>query len=148
MNKFLFLLSVVLFVFACERGENETKISSYGGTKSHNNGQNCMSCHKSGGKGEGWFTAAGSIYKKDFASPSPNCTILLYTAPGGAGSLKTVIESDALGNFYTTEKIDFSQGLYPAVKNSSDSIRYMGTYTTTGQCNSCHGVSNDKIWVY
>ena len=55
----IFLAVAVMAMFAihsCEKNENEneTKISSYNSTESHKEGQNCMTCHKSGGSGEGW----------------------------------------------------------------------------------------------
>jgi hypothetical protein len=52
---------------------------------------------------------------------------------------------DAFGNFYTTENIDFGNGLYASVEGNS-STKNMVSSITTGQCNSCHGISTDKIW--
>jgi hypothetical protein len=51
----LFISLMILFISSCKKNENETKISSNGDSESHNMGQNCMSCHVSGEKGEGWF---------------------------------------------------------------------------------------------
>ena len=47
-----------------EKGASVTNISAAGKTESHNMGQNCMNCHKSGGEGEGWFNAAGTVYNE------------------------------------------------------------------------------------
>ena len=55
------------------------------------------------------------------------------------------INGDAKGNFYTTETIDFGSGLYPVLQGNN-STNKMSSSITTGQCNSCHGVSTDKIW--
>lgn len=125
--------------------ENETKISSHGDDQSHNLGQNCMNCHKQGGSGEGWFTIAGTIYDSLNSITYPNATVKLFTGPNGTGTLKYTVNADALGNFYTTEKIDFGNGLYPMVKGNVIS-NYMSSATSSGQCNSCHGISTDKIW--
>jgi mono/diheme cytochrome c family protein len=135
---------------SCEKekekeGKNETNISSKGEFESHNMGQNCMNCHKAGGEGEGWFNAAGTVYTKDGSRTNPNGTISLYTGPNATGDLKATIEVDGLGNFYTTESIDFNGGVYPSLQGSSSTM-HMSTSITSGQCNSCHGVSTDKLW--
>ena len=130
---------------SCENGENETLISSYNSTESHNAGQNCMSCHRSGGSGDGWFTVAGTVYDSAQTSTYPNATVRLYTQANGAGTVKAVVQVDGYGNFYTTEPVDFEGGLYTSAEGSSD-IKYMNSAITTGDCNSCHGVSTDRIW--
>lgn len=126
--------------------KRETEISKHGEDESHNNGRNCMDCHQTGGEGEGWFEAAGSVYKSDKASENPNGTIYLYTEPDGKGTLKYRIEVDAKGNFYTTESIDFAGGLYPVHENTNGKKQYMQAPIVSGQCQSCHNVSTDKIW--
>lgn len=138
-------IAALTVIPACEKeGENETKISAHGETESHNKGQNCMNCHKQGGEGEGWFNAAGTVYNSSFTATYPNATVRLYTGPGGTGTLKHIIEVDAKGNFFTTESIDFSAGLYPSVEGNT-ATNYMSTPTVSGQCNSCHGVSTNRI---
>ncbi len=124
---------------------NETNISASGGHESHNMSQNCMNCHKQGGEGKGWFNAAGTAYDSLLTSTYPNIIVRLYTGPDGTGTLKNTIYGDANGNFFTTEAIDFSAGLYPSVSGNS-TTKYMGSAISMGQCNSCHGVSTGKIW--
>ena len=104
-----------------------------------------MSCHRSGGSGEGWFTIAGTVYDAAKNETFSNATITLYTGPGRTGTLKATIQADKYGNFYTTENIDFENGLYTSVEGSSN-ITYMNSTLTNGQCNSCHGVNTDRIW--
>ena len=142
-------VAVMLVAQSCEKGEeNETKISRNNETESHNNGQNCMSCHKSGGPGEGHFKLAGSVYDSLLVSPKPNGFIKLYTGPNGSGTLKYTVEVDGNGNFYTTEAIDFGgSGLYPSIVGASGQQRFMGSATITGACNNCHNNTEDKIWV-
>lgn len=141
-----FLVSMmIILTVSCKKGENETNISSYGSSKSHNMGQNCMNCHKSGGEGEGWFNVAGTVYDSSFAHTLGGGTVKLYTGPGGTGTLKYTVQVDTKGNFYTTETIDFGSGLYPAIQGTSNT-HYMSATISTGQCNSCHGVSTNKIW--
>lgn len=105
-----------------------------------------MNCHKIGGKGEGWFEVAGTVYTDDLGSTYPNATVYLYTGPDGTGEQKYRIEVDALGNFFTTENIEFGSGLYPAVE-SANGIEYMESTTVSGACNGCHGVTEDLISV-
>jgi len=145
------LVIVAIFFMAavaCEKEgvENVTNISSYNSDKSHHMGENCMNCHSSGGPGEGWFTVAGTVYQNDKTTPYPNATIRLYTGPGGTGDLKATVEVDGKGNFYTTEPIDFGNGLYMSAEGDTET-KYMNSSLATGQCNSCHGVSTDHIWV-
>jgi hypothetical protein len=130
------LLSGGLIFLACEKeGENEIKNSAFNGTESHNMGQNCMNCHKSGGRGEGWFTAAGTVYgDSPQTAVYPNATVKLFTGRNGTGTLK----------YYTTNNLDFSGGLYPAV-SGRDATRFMNSAISNGQCNSCHGNSTDRI---
>ena len=142
----IIFVSIITLNACSKEGGNSTNISSTGSQKSHNMGRNCMSCHKSGGEGEGWFNVAGTVYDSAQTNLLPNSTVFLYTAPNGGGTLNYTIQVDGKGNFYTTDAIDFgTTGLYPVVSGKSIS-KMMGSSITTGQCNSCHGVSTDRIW--
>jgi hypothetical protein len=146
---FIIVFAIGFLNQSCENegvNPNEQKISAFGSTESHNTGQGCISCHVSGGDGEGWFSVAGTVYDSLITTPYPNATIELYTEPGGTGLLAYTVQADALGNFYTTENIDLGNGLYPAVKGSKVT-KYMQSTITAGDCNGCHGVSVDRIWV-
>jgi len=143
---FISLTLMFVLIQSCEKeNENESKISSNGSGESHHTGIDCMSCHKQGGSGEGWFNIAGTVYESTKTSGYPNASVKLYTGPNGTGTLKYTIQVDALGNFYTTDNIDFGSGLYVAVQGNT-LTKNMSSAVTAGQCNSCHGVSTDKIW--
>lgn len=144
--KILIISTLGLWITSCEKKENETKISKYNETESHNQGQNCMACHVSGGKGEGYFNVAGTVYDSTLTAYNPNTTVYLYSQQNGQGDLRYTIQVDGLGNFYTTEVIDFGNGLYPVIKSNSGE-RYMSSPISTGACNSCHGYSTSKLWV-
>lgn len=150
MKKTAILLLATMAVTAmnsCEKEEKEeTKISSNSSSESHYVGKDCMECHISGGEGEGWFIAAGTVYDSTKSTINAGGTIKLYSGPNGTGSLVKTIEVDQKGNFYTTEDISFSGGIYPAVSGSS-SVLYMAGAVSNGKCNSCHGVSTDRIWI-
>jgi hypothetical protein len=137
------LLISVIFILtqSCEKEKEggETKISSNGGNESHNMGRNCMDCHT------GWFIVAGTVYASNKSSTYPNATVKLYTGPNGTGTLKYTIQVDAKGNFFTTEATNFGTGLYPSVQGNA-AATFMQSVITTGQCNSCHNISTDKIW--
>lgn len=132
---FVFLLAGFLFQ-SCEDDDE---------SESHNTGQNCMSCHTSGGSGHGVFTVAGSVYDNSKEFVLPNASIRLYTEVNGTGNLVTTLQSDKKGNFYTTETIDFGTGLYVLVEGKT-ATKHMISSLTTGACNSCHGLSVDRIW--
>lgn len=125
-------------------GESSTGASTSGTSKSHNMGLNCMNCHKAGGQGEGIFTAAGTVYNSAATATFPNATIKLYSGPNGTGTLLYTLSGDNLGNFYTSQVLNFATGIYPAVQGTTTTM-YMSTSISTGQCNSCHGVSTGKI---
>lgn len=153
-SKWIFALSCFLvftgLLFSCEKeedegDENESKISHFNGDESHNMGQNCMTCHIQGGEGEGRFIVAGTVYDKQKANPLPNASIRLYSAANGGGELVATLEADQKGNFFTTEAVDFGTGLYAQVEGST-SKNTMIMPLTSGQCNSCHGISTDRIW--
>ncbi len=157
MNKTLkvtFLISaafmIIVLIQSCTKdineGSNGSVITSSAGTsRSHNMGQNCMNCHKQGGSGDGWFIAAGTIYDNSANTAYPNATIKFYTGPNATGTLMVTISGDNLGNFYTSQAMNFTAGLYPAVQGKT-TTRYMSTSISTGQCNSCHGVSTGRSW--
>lgn len=149
-TKFLVLCGLLFsagWMASCtEGGEgNSTQVSKNDGTRSHNNGRNCMDCHVKGGGGAGWFTAAGSTYKTDAQTSNKNGIIKIYDKPNGGGNMVASIEVDGLGNFYTTKGIDFGSGLYPSFESASGNTMYMAQTTITGACNSCHGISTPHI---
>lgn len=139
-------LLIMVVMLSCEKeNENETKISTYNSSDSHHIGQNCMNCHTSGGEGEGVFVVAGTVYDNLKTNTYPNATVRLYSGPDGTGDLIAIIQVDKLGNFYSTETINFGSGLFVSVQGETQT-RYMPTSLTTGQCNSCHGNSIGRIW--
>jgi hypothetical protein len=148
LRKKVFVLSLILgiaFIWSCEkfeRSENETLISTHGEEESHHRNENCMNCHYSAGSdAEGWFTLAGSA-----AGNSQNAFVELYTGPNGTGTLVKSIEIDGRSNFYTTETVDFSNGLYAGIRRGSN-IEYDPGILYHGQCNLCHGSTEEPLYV-
>lgn len=120
-------------------------ISSFHSDESHRTGENCKNCHSEGGKGEGWFNVAGTVYDSTLEATFPNTLVSLYKDPSGAGLPEVTVEVDELGNFYTTEAVNFGENLYPAVTGNESTIMMVGP-VSDGQCNKCHGSSTDRIW--
>ena len=93
-----------------------------------------MNCHYQAGNGEGWFTVGGSIYgnyRNGFVDIYSDQTL---------NELLLSIEIDQLGNFYTTEPIDFpTEGLVVGVRDAQGNVEFMSDPLPHGQCNLCHG---------
>jgi len=128
-------------------------MSRHGDDESHNQGQNCMQCHRAGGQAvnaietEKMWNIGGTVFSSDGISPNPNGYVYLFTKANGQGELKYTLEVDALGNFYTNQIIDFRPGLFPYVTGGFGGSAHMSTALTTGACNSCHGVSTPRITI-
>jgi hypothetical protein len=146
ITRIILLLVITIILSSCENEgeEDEIKISYYNGTESHRAGEDCMNCHIYGGSGEYWFQISGTVYDSTLINTFPNATVKLYSEPNGTGELKYTVEVDAFGNFYSTEQIDFGNGLYASVQGNV-STTHMLSAVTTGRCNSCHGNSMEVI---
>jgi hypothetical protein len=138
---------IMLFFMSCEKENNchEENNSASGENESHNFGMNCMNCHTSGGEGEGCFIAAGSAVDSNLLSHLTGGMVKFYTEPNGAGTMKYSIPIDANGNFFSTESISVS-GLFPSITGPSGLEYFMSSSPASGACNSCHGVSTNKLW--
>lgn len=136
-------ISVLILISACEKfgeSDNESKNSRFSSNNSHENGVNCMNCHYSEGKGEGWFTLAGTIN-----GSYQHSTIELYEHKDSL-SIQN-IEVDQRGNFYTTKPIDYKNGLFVGVRSSTGLIVFKESKIFFGQCNLCHGAKERKLEV-
>ena len=69
---------------------------------SHNAGQDCMSCHKTGGTGRGVFTVAGTVYRSGGGAQTA-ATVMIY--PQGSTTAQATMTVDGLGNFWTTQTV-------------------------------------------
>ena len=149
--------SLIILIFACLASAyiitscqhtfdcgNEKKTSTVSG-KSHNAGKDGVSCHAPGGKGEGCFSIAGTVYDKT-GNIAPTATIQFYTAANGGGLLKATVPVNTSGSFYSSESM---VGYYPAVVSKTGVKTFMSTPIALGGggCALCHGNSTDKIVV-
>jgi len=146
----LFCLIGILItgLVSCNKeGCGETVISKTNQTGSHKTGQNCMNCHQDGEEGEGCFTVAGSVYDSLQMNPQPNGKLVLVIDPAASTTPVAIVEVDAYGNLFTTEGINWGDGLYAIVEGASGDVQVMNDPVISGDCNSCHGSSTGKIWV-
>ncbi|MCF8427776.1 MAG: hypothetical protein K9H61_10025 [Bacteroidia bacterium] len=149
LNKVLVLAVFMTFVFACSHVDeiNANLEESSSDEKSHNAGENCGSCHNVSGseavREAGWWTVAGTVYSSG-NSPQTNATIELWEKPNKQGALIKRLVSDKIGNFYTNQIIDFKGGCYPSITVGSNT-KYMNQKYEGGSCNSCHGVTTNKL---
>lgn len=135
-------------IFSCGKTKPSiTLVSANGLNTSHNPSTNCTNCHIAGGTASSYFTTAGTIYDSFQVNLYPNTTIRFYTQPNGGGDLKYTLKGDAKGNFYTTDDMDFSDGLYVSVQGIN-AAKHMSTPVYVGQCNSCHNKKiTSQIWI-
>ncbi|MFH1296780.1 MAG: hypothetical protein ABIJ04_05840 [Bacteroidota bacterium] len=146
------ILAIMLLLWmSCSRKESPPPSGSIysvnGGTTSHKNGKDCISCHKAGGTGNYAFGVAGSVYKPDLITPSPDGILYFWTKAGGTGLLVATLEVDSNGNFFTTSSILPALGAYPQMRGISGDIKTMPILAPTGNCNSCHGGTENPIWI-
>ncbi|MCK5856422.1 MAG: hypothetical protein KAG64_02965 [Bacteroidales bacterium] len=125
--------------------DTTTLISLYNGMQSHNAGTDCKKCHQKGGNGKGWFVVSGTVYDSLMQQVFPNATVYIYDGLTSADPLLATIEVDSLGNFYTTQDIDFKNGLHVEVYGKSFTAK-MGSLIYAASCNKCHGVTTNRIW--
>ena len=152
--KFLIVLLPLLLSLGCSSSENDddsdnnSKTSLHDTRDSHRPGQACLSCHNVGGSNDYQFRLAGTVYNLIETAVYPNATIYLYTGANATGNLVATVDVDALGNFYTTQSINWgSNGLYPMV-TSSQGARAMSMPTSDENCNDCHNRNNvSRIYV-
>ena len=137
-----------LFMTSCEREGSgkctETNIST-ATRSSHNRGEDCSSCHKSGGEGRGCFSVAGSAFQKDKKTPMQSAVLVLFSKDdnGNITGASKEIPLDKSGNFYTTETTSFA-GKYPAIISNGDTTMMSGSLTNNASCNKCHATNGSQ----
>ena len=147
----IFALFSFLFI-SCERQGTgkctETNISTVN-RSSHNRGDDCTTCHKSGKEGRGCFSICGSAFKSDKITPIQNAVMVLFSKDenGNITDASKAIPIDKSGNFYTTETISFA-GKYPAIISNGDTSIMGGALTSSASCNKCHATNGAQDPIY
>lgn len=125
-------------------GNNNGGTTGGAAIMSHNAGQDCISCHKSGGGGKGIFTVAGTVYNNNGGAQT-SATVTIYAA--GTNNVQATLSTDGLGNFWTTQAIaalvpaagqTLVQGVNAVVRPTGGSSRSMLGVISNGSCNTCH----------
>lgn len=148
MKKFAFLLFILSILIACSHYSELQKNpkESSADEKSHQSGENCMSCHNNANNeaSEYWWNIAGTVYHKN-GNKQNGVTVELWEKPNRGGKLLKMLVSDKEGNFYTNQIIDFNGGCYPSIKIGTSELNMQQAFTG-GSCNSCHGnTTKDKL---
>jgi hypothetical protein len=147
-------LVCALALFSCEKEEESTDTISETPTttnptsgtntlntanlgSSHNNGKNCLGCHK--------FSVGGSVYKKDLSSAYPGSVVKLTTLPNGQGTVVATLTTDKSGNIRLSSSVSFGSGLYVSAMGNT-TTKHMSSAITSGACNSCHGGATSRVW--
>jgi hypothetical protein len=92
-------------------------------------GQDCLSCH-------GEFTLAGTVFPSVDAAADQGLEGLDVVVVPSSGPQFT-LTSNAAGNFYTTQAIDF-----PVRVTITDGMGSAEMMDATGACNDCHGAGS------
>ena len=156
-SQFVLFIAFLFVLSSCKEKDNtiinppdyvdtSTLISVHNGIMSHNAGDDCQKCHQKEGNGKGWFSISGTVYDSLIQNVYPNATVFIYDGLSSASPLLTRIEVDSLGNFYSTEEIDFKNGLHVEVEGKIGTAK-MGSLIRSASCNRCHGVTTNRIWV-
>jgi hypothetical protein len=149
---FLFFALLSFLFISCEREGSgkctETNIST-SNRSSHNRGEDCTTCHKSGNQGRGCFSICGSAFKSDKITPIQNAVMVLFSKDenGNITDASKAIPIDKSGNFYTTETISFA-GKYPAIISNGDTSMMGGALTSSASCNKCHSTNGTQEPIY
>ncbi len=142
-------MAVILSCSHYDEIQKNGKESQSHSSESHNQGMDCMSCHHEQGNEayDRWWYVAGTVFLSD-GTPAPSSgAIELWTKPGRSGEKIYTLQIDAKGNFYTQKIIDFKGGVYPVLVANSGTITAMSTSTLNLACNSCHGISTERLTV-
>ncbi len=149
---FLFFALLSFSFTSCEREGSgsctETNIST-ANRSSHNRGEDCTTCHKSGDEGRGCFSICGSAFKSDKITPIQNAVMVLFSkdANGNIIDASKAIPIDKSGNFYTTETISFA-GKHPAIITNGDTSMMKAPLTNNASCNKCHATNGAQNPIY
>lgn len=156
MRSIILLLIIVGFVFllsssSCARNSSAAnnctaiRIGIPGLTLSHQNGAQCITCHTYQSIGPGCFAIAGSVYEDNKIDPYTSGEVRLYTLQNAQGQLRGTYYIDGRGNFYSTAKIEWGEGLFVSIYDANGNTKHMQGRTNDGNCNRCHGATDNRL---
>lgn len=100
-------------------------------------GENCLSCHGSGGKAakDAQFTLAGTIFSSATAGTDQGLDGVKIDITDSAGK-SVSLTSNRVGNFFTSQAVTFPLKSVKVSKNGKEAS--MGSQVSSGGCASCH----------
>lgn len=104
-----------------------------------NQGEDCDSCHKPGGKApRSLFTASGSVFRSRDGEPLETGAKDIALTLTGRGGQRLELKTNSGGNFYTTRELAFPVRV--ALRTLPDGAVREGPADTCthGNCNLCH----------
>lgn len=140
-------MALIVVVSGCNHYDDiqRSGIVSSQDEESHNEGQNCMTCHHDSKNeaSEKWWYVAGTLYEDNAGNnEAKEGLVQLWTGPLATGTLLCSLPLDKEGNFYTQKIIDFQGGYFPIVIYKNDTFpmpeKVTGNFLNES-CNSCHG---------
>lgn len=136
VSLFIALSGLILLNISCK--VDGPKSSTYN-SSSHRAGKSCNGCHTQA-------EVFGTIYDSTQTNAVSNVIVKFSTASDSSGLIKSSLEVDKSGSFYTTEKIAY-KGLYALVQYPDGShTQFMNIPIDSGDCNGCHNEGN-RIWI-
>lgn len=143
----ILVVAGIIFTWACGKKYSSSR---HGENKSHYQGGRCVTCHTPGSNAKNLITVGGTVYDEVRAQPQKKALVKLYTEPKAQGKLIATLQTDEQGNFYSTQRIDFSKGLFPTLLGTpgvKDDIKHMSRRVFTGDCNGCHGLFEESLGI-
>lgn len=129
LKVFIVLVSAVSLLTSCGHDDDGNEFMAPG--------ENCLSCHGSGGKAahDATFTIAGTVFAaldSDTGAGIEGVSVHIVDASDRQLSLK----SNRVGNFFTSESVQFPLKSVKLAKDGKE--HFMNTQVSTGACSSCH----------
>jgi hypothetical protein len=130
MSRALFLASLLAPAAAC------TEAAGMGALR--NPGQECIECHRTGGKAfDHLHTAGGTVYASPGDPPDAGVAGVEVVLRDASGKVVRVT-SNAAGNFWIDDPIDFPVSAAVKRAGAASGHASLSPTCTSGRCNGCH----------
>jgi hypothetical protein len=135
-------VAVAALVAGCSGGESDGAVDSNAPGPLMKPGENCLSCHRSGGQASRYvWSAAGTVYPASNSLASAGVSGASVEIVDAAGK-RVVLTTNRAGNFYTAEALKLPTKM--AVVYQGKRAEMPGELNALGACNACHS-SPDPI---
>ncbi|MCM2333565.1 MAG: hypothetical protein NDI82_06425 [Anaeromyxobacteraceae bacterium] len=104
-----------------------------------NQGEDCLSCHKAGGKApRSLFTVSGTVFRDAGGEPRETGAGAVAVVLTDAAGRKVELLSNAAGNFWTKEAVAFPARVALRAQPSGAVKEAPPGACAHGNCNACH----------